>query len=168
MDKEGRHSSALFVQSVPHTLAGARWEDEEEAYVAHLLSICDRFAPGTSALVADTFTLTPPKARREQAVPVLSEPQHSAAESPRPHSPPPKSPPPPPSCKRSSTQIEKHFGITGGHIHHVDNSLSFDERFPARTPLQARGVKGAHTPLPARRARPCLRARPGLLLAPHL
>ena len=36
---------------VPHTLAGTSWEAEEEGYVRHLLSICDRFAPGTSDLV---------------------------------------------------------------------------------------------------------------------
>ena len=36
---------------VPHTLAGTTWEAEEEGYVRHLLSICDRFAPGTSDLV---------------------------------------------------------------------------------------------------------------------
>ena len=36
---------------VPHTLAGTTWEAEEEGYVRHLLSICDRFAPGTTDLV---------------------------------------------------------------------------------------------------------------------
>lgn len=60
-DPEGHHNSALFVQWVPYELAGTTWEDEEEPYVRHLLGICDRFAPGTSALVADTFPLTPPK-----------------------------------------------------------------------------------------------------------
>ena len=59
----------------------------------HLLSICDRFAPGTSDLVQETFTLTPPK-------------------------------------------IEKHFGITGGHIHHVDNKRGFTDRLPYETPVQ--------------------------------
>ena len=37
---------------------------EEERYVKKLLAICDRFAPGTSALVADVFPLTPPKIER--------------------------------------------------------------------------------------------------------
>ena len=60
-DPEGHHNSALFVQWVPYQLAGTTWEREEERYVQHLLGICDRFAPGTSALVADTFALTPPK-----------------------------------------------------------------------------------------------------------
>ena len=50
-DAQGRHNSALFVQWVPHTLAGTTWEAEEERYVRHLLAICDRFAPGTSDLV---------------------------------------------------------------------------------------------------------------------
>lgn len=60
-DPAGRHNSALFVQWVPYQLAGTTWADEEERYVRHLLSICDRFAPGTSGIVADVFSLTPPK-----------------------------------------------------------------------------------------------------------
>jgi phytoene dehydrogenase-like protein len=60
-DAGGHHNSALFVQWVPYELAGTTWDDEEERYVRHLLSICDRFAPGTSDLVADVFPLTPPK-----------------------------------------------------------------------------------------------------------
>ena len=65
---------------------------EEAGYVAHLLSLCDRFAPGTSDLVVDTFALTPPK-------------------------------------------IEAHFGMTRGHIHHVDNAFGFADRLPYRTPI---------------------------------
>jgi len=60
-DAEGHHNSALFVQWVPHTLKGTTWEAEEEKYVKQLLSICDRFAPGTSDLVVDTFPLHPQK-----------------------------------------------------------------------------------------------------------
>jgi phytoene dehydrogenase-like protein len=59
-DEAGHHSSALFVQSVPWQPAGSTWEAELDGYVAHLLAICDRFAPGTSDLVADSFPLTPP------------------------------------------------------------------------------------------------------------
>jgi len=89
-DAEGRHNAALFVQWVPYTLAdGKTWEGQIDGYVRHLLSICDRFAPGTSALVIDTFTLTPPG-------------------------------------------IEQHFGITRGHIHHIDNSFGFADRAPHR------------------------------------
>jgi phytoene dehydrogenase-like protein len=91
-DKEGHHNSALFVQWVPYQLKKSSWEAEEERYVRHLLCICDRFAPGTSALVADTFALTPPK-------------------------------------------IEKHFGISRGHIHHIDNSFGFADRLPYATPI---------------------------------
>ena len=86
-DEEGRHSSALFVQSVPYQPAGSDWDREIDGYVRHLLRICDRFAPGTSDLVADTFALPPPG-------------------------------------------IERHFGITGGHIHHVDNGFAFADRMP--------------------------------------
>lgn len=92
-DAEGHHNSALFVEWVPSQPAGSSWEKEEARYVQHLLSICDRFAPGTSDLVQEYFALTPPK-------------------------------------------IEQHFGITGGHIHHVDNKLGFNERLPYETPVQ--------------------------------
>ena len=92
-DKEGNHNSALFVQWVPYTLANSSWEEQESKYVQHLLKICDRFAPGTSDLVVDTFTLTPPK-------------------------------------------IESHFGISRGHIHHIDNAFGFDQRFPYATSVE--------------------------------
>ncbi|MBM3177086.1 MAG: NAD(P)/FAD-dependent oxidoreductase [Bacteroidetes bacterium] len=92
-DADGHHNSALFVQWVPLEIKGSSWEQEEEKYVRHLLSICDRFAPNTSSLVADVFPLHPGK-------------------------------------------IEKHFGITGGHIHHVDNSFGFADRLPYVTPIQ--------------------------------
>ncbi len=93
-DAAGHHNSALFVQWVPYALTGGKtWDEEESRYVSHLLSICDRFAPGTSDLVVDTFTLTPPK-------------------------------------------IEAHFGISRGHIHHVDNSFGFADRLPYATPIE--------------------------------
>jgi phytoene dehydrogenase-like protein len=92
-DPEGHHNAALFVQWVPYELAGTTWEAEEDRYVRHLLSICDRFAPGTSACVVDVFALPPPK-------------------------------------------IESHFGITRGHIHHVDNGFGFADRLPYATPVQ--------------------------------
>jgi phytoene dehydrogenase-like protein len=92
-DDKGHHGSALFVQWVPYQPKGSTWEKEESRYIQHLLSICDRFAPGTSDLVVETFALTPPK-------------------------------------------IESHFGITHGHIHHVDNKRGFNERLPYETPVQ--------------------------------
>ncbi|MBE9180467.1 NAD(P)/FAD-dependent oxidoreductase [Oculatella sp. LEGE 06141] len=91
-DPAGHHSSALFVQWVPYEIHGSSWQAEEQAYVAHLLSICDRFAPGTSDLVEDVFALHP-------------------------------------------QTIEQHFGITRGHIHHVDNSFGFGDRLPYATPI---------------------------------
>jgi phytoene dehydrogenase-like protein len=92
-DQAGHHNSALFVQWVPYELTGTTWAAEEEKYVRHLLSICDRFAPGTSALVADVFALPPHK-------------------------------------------VEEHFGISRGHIHHVDNAFGFADRLPYSTPVQ--------------------------------
>jgi phytoene dehydrogenase-like protein len=32
-------------------------------------------------------------------------------------------------------KIEQYFGITSGHIHHVDNTFGFDQRVPYRTPV---------------------------------
>jgi phytoene dehydrogenase-like protein len=102
-DEGGHHSSALFVQSVPYELAGTTWDEALPGYVEQLLAICDRYAPGTSSLVADTMPLSPPG-------------------------------------------IEKHFGITGGHIHHVDNTVAFDQRMPYATGLDGlyAGSAGAH------------------------
>jgi phytoene dehydrogenase-like protein len=99
-DGAGRHNAALFVQWVPYELAGTTWEAEESRYVAHLLSICDRFAPGTSDRVVETFALTPPK-------------------------------------------IERHFGITRGHIQHVDNTIGFTDRAPYATPIAGLYLCGA-------------------------
>lgn len=95
-DEQGRHTSALFVQSVPYQPAGSDWATEVAPYVDHLLSICDRFAPGASDLVVDTFPLPPPA-------------------------------------------IESHFGITDGHIHHVDNTIAFADRMP-----YASGIPGLY------------------------
>ena len=91
-DEAGRHASALFVQWVPYEIAGSTWEAEEAKYVQKLLAICDRFAPGTSDLVVDTFALHPKK-------------------------------------------IESYFGITRGHIHHVENGFGFSDRLPYRAPV---------------------------------
>ncbi|MEU7901979.1 NAD(P)/FAD-dependent oxidoreductase [Actinoplanes sp. NPDC049118] len=102
-DPAGHHSSALFVQSVPYTLDGTTWDEAMPGYVARLLDIVDRYAPGASSLVADMMPLSPPG-------------------------------------------IEKHFGITGGHIHHVDNTVAFDQRMPYATGLDGlyAGSAGAH------------------------
>lgn len=91
-DAEGHHNAALFVQWVPYELTDSSWEQEESRYITHLLSICDRFAPGTSDLVQEVFALHPQK-------------------------------------------IEQHFGLTRGHIHHVDNSFGFADRLPYSTPI---------------------------------
>ena len=33
-------------------------------------------------------------------------------------------------------KIEERFGITFGHIHHVDNTFGFDQRMPYATPVE--------------------------------
>ena len=91
-DGSGRLSSALFVQWVPSELSESTWDAEVEKYSDHLLSICDRFAPGTSELVVDRMALHPQR-------------------------------------------IEEYFGIRHGHIHHIDNSFGFSDRFPHRLPI---------------------------------
>jgi phytoene dehydrogenase-like protein len=102
-DPAAHHSSALFVQSVPYAPAGTTWDTALDGYVAGLLALCDRYAPGTSAMVADVMALPPPA-------------------------------------------IESHFGITGGHIHHVDNTVSFTDRMPYATGLPGlyAGSAGCH------------------------
>ena len=58
-DAEGHHSSALFVQWAPNRVAGSSWERESDRYADHLLDLCERFAPGTKALVKDRVMLHP-------------------------------------------------------------------------------------------------------------
>jgi len=95
-DVDGRHSSALFVQGVPHQPAGTTWDKALPSYVDRLLAFVETFAPGLSRLVVDTYPLAPP-------------------------------------------DVEAHFGITGGNIFHVDNTVSFTDRLPYRT-----GVAGLY------------------------
>jgi phytoene dehydrogenase-like protein len=91
-DAQGRLSAAFFVQWVPYELSESSWDVEAERYAKKLLEVADRFAPGTSSLVADWQPLHP-------------------------------------------KSIEERFGITYGHIHHVDNGFGFADRVPHRTPI---------------------------------
>jgi phytoene dehydrogenase-like protein len=59
-DSSGRHSSAFFVQGVPHTPAGSSWSEEKDGYVARLLDFAETYAPGLSSLVVDVDALAPP------------------------------------------------------------------------------------------------------------
>jgi phytoene dehydrogenase-like protein len=63
-DEEGRHSSAFFVQGVPHVPAGSTWAAEKERYVERLLAFAERFAPGLGDLVVDVNALAPPDIER--------------------------------------------------------------------------------------------------------
>ena len=40
-------------------------------------------------------------------------------------------------------KIESYFGITRGHIHHVDNKFGFDQRLPYATPINGLFFCGA-------------------------
>jgi len=33
-------------------------------------------------------------------------------------------------------KLEQHFGLTRGHIHHIDNSFGFADRLPYKTPIE--------------------------------
>jgi phytoene dehydrogenase-like protein len=99
-DGAGRHSAALFVHPVPYRLADSGWDREATPFAERLLALCDRFAPGTGALVREAQPLPPPG-------------------------------------------IEARFGMTGGHIHHVDNALGFAERLPYETPVEGLWCCGA-------------------------
>jgi phytoene dehydrogenase-like protein len=62
-DEAGNHSSALFVQGVPHEPAGSSWPVEKAAYLDRLLDLVERYAPGTRRLLVDVYALTPPEIR---------------------------------------------------------------------------------------------------------
>ena len=62
-DEHGNHSSALFVQGVPHEVAGSSWAAEQDAYVDHLLDLVEAYAPGTRDLLVDVHALAPPGIR---------------------------------------------------------------------------------------------------------
>ncbi|HSV67155.1 MAG TPA: NAD(P)/FAD-dependent oxidoreductase [Mycobacteriales bacterium] len=62
-DAAGNHSSALFVQGVPHEVAGSSWTVERPAYVERLLDLVEAYAPGTRDLLVDVSALAPPDIR---------------------------------------------------------------------------------------------------------
>jgi phytoene dehydrogenase-like protein len=63
-DEAGRHSSAFFVQGVPHAPARSTWEAEKGRYVERLLASAERYAPGLGSLVVEVDALTPPEIER--------------------------------------------------------------------------------------------------------
>jgi len=60
-DDQKRHNAAFFVEWVPYELQEGTWDEQESRYVRHLFDIAEQFAPGFTASVVDTFTLTPRK-----------------------------------------------------------------------------------------------------------
>lgn len=60
-DDAGNHSSALFVQGVPHEPAGSTWAAEKDAYVDRLLEMVAAYAPNIRELVVDVAALSPPE-----------------------------------------------------------------------------------------------------------
>ncbi|HYT10466.1 MAG TPA: NAD(P)/FAD-dependent oxidoreductase [Mycobacteriales bacterium] len=62
-DEHGNHSSALFVQGVPHEVAGSSWAVEKEPYVQRLLDLVEAYAPGIRDLLVDVDSLAPPDIR---------------------------------------------------------------------------------------------------------
>lgn len=102
-DADGHHSSAFFVQGVPHEVADGGWAATKDDYVQHLLRLAETYVPGLVDQVVDVAALAPP-------------------------------------------DIESHFGITGGHIFHVDNSVALDARMPYATGIPGlyAGAAGCH------------------------
>jgi hypothetical protein len=162
-DAEGRYSAALFVQWVPYELAGTSWEAEEGRYVQHLLGLLDRFAPGGLSRPAPAWgeAAAPPMphsplwrfcqglrsaplqadACRAAKLPDIGLPHPLTEPAVRTAAPPPPAAPGASSLVVDSFTltppvIERYFGITRGHIHHIDNSFGFADRFPYRTPLE--------------------------------
>jgi phytoene dehydrogenase-like protein len=62
-DDAGNHSSALFVQGVPHEVAGSSWAASLDPYVGQLLDLVEAYAPGTRDLLVDVHALAPPGIR---------------------------------------------------------------------------------------------------------
>jgi phytoene dehydrogenase-like protein len=60
-DEAGNHSSALFVQGVPHTPTGSDWAREKDAYVARLLDFVAAYVPDLPDLIVDVDALAPPE-----------------------------------------------------------------------------------------------------------
>ncbi|MGH3747388.1 MAG: phytoene desaturase family protein, partial [Micromonosporaceae bacterium] len=48
-DEEGRHSSAFFIQGVPHQPAGSTWEKEKHGYADRVLALAESYAPGLTS-----------------------------------------------------------------------------------------------------------------------
>ncbi len=96
-------ATGVFVQGVPHEVAGSSWAERRGAYVEHLLNLLEARAPGTRDRVRHVMALAPP-------------------------------------------DIEARFGITGGHIFHVDNSLATVDRAPLRPGPEGlyAGAAGCH------------------------
>jgi len=102
-DAAGNHSSALFVQGVPHVPAGTTWTAAKDGYVDRLLDLVEAYVPDLRAVLVDVHALSPP-------------------------------------------EIEAHFGITHGNIHHVDNALATTDRVPYRLGVDGlyAGAAGCH------------------------
>jgi phytoene dehydrogenase-like protein len=62
-DGNGNHSSALFVQGVPHEVTGSSWAAEKDGFVDRLLDLVEAYAPGTRDLLVDVSALAPPDIR---------------------------------------------------------------------------------------------------------
>jgi phytoene dehydrogenase-like protein len=62
-DEAGNHSSALFVQGVPHEVAGSSWAAERDGYVDRLLDLVELYAPDVRDLLVGVSALAPPDIR---------------------------------------------------------------------------------------------------------
>lgn len=116
---------------MPFQPAGSSWDIELNGYVDHLLSIADKFAPGVAP--ADKIFSSPTGfclhsldcGPRQDIVVESAGMSNQVVDTFA--LPPPK--------------IEEYFGITRGHIHHMQSgTFSFDKRMPT-SPMQASNAK---------------------------
>lgn len=125
-DAEGRFSAALFVQWVPYKIRGSSWEREEEGYVRHLVSLLDRFAPGApqrggaglrAACCVAGYSLQWARSHLLGCLKLCC----AASNFPLPGA--GASDLVVDTFTLNPTTIESYFGISRGHIHHIDNSF---------------------------------------------
>eukprot|EP00884_Botryococcus_braunii_P005602 jgi/Botrbrau1/15042/Bobra.320_2s0014.1 len=111
----------------PFQPAGSTWEVQQSRYVDHLLSICDTFCAGPSRDTDRQLTTDPYVVDLMQQPPAALYPlQYQRGTSDLVADTHVLTPP----------EIERHFGISYGHIHHIDNTFGFADRFPYSTPVE--------------------------------
>jgi phytoene dehydrogenase-like protein len=69
MAPPGKHVMSMYLQYVPHTLAGRHWDDLREPYLDRILEYVEPYLPGLHDAVLDRILLTPYDLERRFALP---------------------------------------------------------------------------------------------------